>query len=324
MESLFKVPRVGERDRKVAEALSLVMAGNQRAGMALYDEWVRGDFVADLPIALHLLFLERAGRNGECAALRDLAVERGASLVVRANLASADPDELAAEYEALFAQGTGNARMVFDYLKVLSRLGRIDALSSVVDTERLLKISHLSVDPGAVQRALLAEEERSALVEADQSIRSMRKVEGLEHSRDPSVQALLTALEDEAERYRAAWAASDHPLANLIPQKLKMKTWGLISRGEGYNVQHIHPRGWLTGVYYPAAPPDGAPGGELRIGSPAELDGKHEGWPDVTIRPEAGMLVIMPSYYMHWTQPLGRSGLRTSTAFDYRHLPVRV
>ena len=54
MESPAQVADIEERGRKIAQALSLVMAGDTAAGMALYDEWVRGDFVADLPIAVHL------------------------------------------------------------------------------------------------------------------------------------------------------------------------------------------------------------------------------------------------------------------------------
>lgn len=45
------------------------------------------------------------------------------------------------------------------------------------------------------------------------------------------------------------------------------------------------------------------------------------GWPDAKIRPEADLLVIMPSWYVHWTEPLERPGLRLSVAIDA--IPVR-
>jgi hypothetical protein len=95
-----------------------------------------------------------------------------------------------------------------------------------------------------------------------------------------------------------------------------MHVWGLISRGEGYNIRHIHHRGWATGIYYPLGVPPDRPGGELRIGCPARLRETSPGWPDAEIRPEPGLLVLMPSFYTHWTVPLGRPGLRMSVAFD--------
>lgn len=309
-------PDLEHQDRQAREALGLVLAGDTDRGMALYDECVRGDSVSSLPIGVHLLFLQRAGRHSEAAALRDLTIERGGNVVLRGNAMASDPVESASEYESLFACGVGNSRMVFDYLLTLSRLGRRETVAAILDVDRLLRVIRLDLPPA--EQALLARETDADLLEADQSIRRMRKLEGLDQWRDPAVQAVLAALREHTERCRADWASSDHPLAHLIPERLRMKCWGLISRGEGFNVRHIHARGWLTGVYYPTGVPGDGPGGELRIGGPAEFDGQASGWPDITIRPERGMLVIMPSYYMHWTMPLGRPGLRTSIAFDFR------
>jgi putative 2-oxoglutarate-Fe(II)-dependent oxygenase superfamily protein len=101
-----------------------------------------------------------------------------------------------------------------------------------------------------------------------------------------------------------------------VPRTARISAWGLISRGEGFNAPHIHHKGWATGVYYPAAPEGGGPGGALRIGPPPALGARAPGWPDATIRPEPGLLVLIPSFYTHWTVPLGRPGLRTSIAFD--------
>jgi hypothetical protein len=93
----------------------------------------------------------------------------------------------------------------------------------------------------------------------------------------------------------------------------------MISHGDGYNVPHIHPKGWITGVLYIAGPNRAEAGnsspGALRVGSPPSVVGSA-GWPDITVAPAPGTLVLMPSYYTHWTVPLGRPGLRIAIAFD--------
>ena len=327
------LPDLETQLRQAQEALRMVLAGDTDRGMALYDRCIKGDSVAALPIGVHLLFLEQAGRHSIAGDLRRLTLERGGNLAVLGRTIASDPAKRCGEYEALFAQGIGNSPMIFDYLLSLSRLGRESSVAAITDRDRLLKIVKLEVPtPGgqsqglasAVQQALVAKENEFDLLDADQSIRKMRKLEGLDQWDDPAISLLLDALHEHAETFRAAWAASDHPLAHLIPEKLRMKAWALISRGEGFNVQHTHSRGWMTGVYYPSGRPDGIAGGELRIGAPAELESPAAGWPEVVIRPEAGLLVMMPSYYPHWTTPLDKKALRTSVAFDFRTPAVRV
>lgn len=319
------------KSHQAQEALLLILSGDSAGGLALYDECVRGDFVYRLPLGLHLRFLEKADRTDEAAALRDLAIERGGNIAVRGNAVEAEDHATAAEYEDLFAAGTGNSRMVFDYLLCLSRIGRHGDVAAVLDSENLLKVTRLDLTiagesnaAAAINRTLLEREAQTPLLDTDQSIRQMRKLESLDQWQSPAVDALLTALTDEAERLRAQWARSDHQLARCIPKRLRMKSWALISRGEGFNVEHIHGRGWVTGVYYPVGLPEDVSGGELRIGPPSDLPGGGAGWPELIVRPEPGVLVIMPSYYNHWTQPLGQPGLRTSIAFDYRPPAVEI
>src|SRR5205085_3996370 len=93
----------------------------------------------------------------------------------------------------------------------------------------------------------------------------------------------------------------------------------LISSGYGYNVPHIHHRGWITGVFYIVGPneigAEGQPAGALRIGA-FNAAANKTGWPDLSIAPRPGTLVLFPSYFTHWTVPLGKPELRISIAFD--------
>ena len=297
------------------QALALMLRGETEAGLALYRDALKGDHLPDAPVGMHLAILEGAGRRDAAAKLLDLAVRRGANIAVKAGGFGADPGEAAAEYEALFARGIANSRMIHEYLLALEQLGRWDELTAMLDPERLVRLVRLAdPDPAAVE-ALLLELEAEAPLESDQSIRNMRYLNQLSDRDHPLVKALIASISKEVAAFLADWRSSDHPLAHQVPQQFRISAWGLISRGQGFNVRHIHHRGWATGVYYPTALPDG-PGGELLIGPPERASGGGGQWGARAIRPEPGLLVLIPSFVTHWTEPLGRAGLRTSIAFD--------
>lgn len=298
----------------IAEALKRLLAGDQ-TGLPLYREGLRAGGL-QAPVGVHALLLERSGRTAEARALRALALEAGADLSLKRRALGASAAESAPEYERLIAAGRVNSRMIWEYLLVLAELGRTGDIAALLAPGFLLREVRLQADAAAVEAFLLGEEQQGAYQESYQSVRHMTKIERLQDFDAPAVQALLREVRDETARYMRDWAARDHPLAGLMPRAFRMRSWGLVSRGSGYNERHMHHRGWVTGVYYPTTVPPGEPGGELRVGCPEEVGEGAPGWPDTAIRPEAGLLVMMPSYYTHWTAPLGREGLRTSIAFD--------
>jgi hypothetical protein len=87
----------------------------------------------------------------------------------------------------------------------------------------------------------------------------------------------------------------------------------------GYQIPHIHPAGWLSGVYYLQvleASPERPQEGWIEFGRP---DPALAGSTDSTtrlVRPEAGTMVLFPSYFYHCTLPFEIPGPRISIAFD--------
>ena len=133
------------------------------------------------------------------------------------------------------------------------------------------------------------------------------------------MQATLAEIDRRVAHYIANWTQGDHVISRWVPRTFKVSAWAMISHGDGYNVPHIHHEGWISGVLYVAGPDradagDSSPGA-LRIGPPPDVV-ESAGWPDITVTPAPGTLVLMPSYYTHWTVPLGRPGLRIAIAFD--------
>jgi hypothetical protein len=304
-------------------ALALLLAGETEAGLALYERCLKLPNRQHIPVGLHLVFLERAGLDGVAEELRDLALRRGGNVAVRDLKPGSSPEKIAAEYAALFARGIANGRMIFRYLVMLSRLGRTDEVAALLDADRLLRSVRID-RPGpngeagglaaAVQALLMREEGAAVDREPGQPLSGVRMLWGLHKLDDPAARALIAALREEADHYLGDWAASDHPLAHLMRRRFELKAWALFARGDGYSTRHTHGAGLATGVYYPAGVP--GLGGDLMVGPPDELGDESPGWPNAAIRPEPGLLVLMPSYCVHWTVPLAGPGLRTSIAFD--------
>lgn len=307
------------------QALALLLAGETDQGLALYETCLKRPNAHNIPVGAHLIFLERGGLGQVAEDLRRLALRRGGTVSIESARPGASPAEVAEEHSALFDRGIANGRMIFDYLVALARLGRMDEVRSLLDLDRRLRTVRLDLPgpngeasglAGAVRSLLDREEYRAVDRDSVQPLNRVPMLERLHRLDDPVARALIAAFRSEADRYLRDWAASDHPLVRLVTRQVDLKAWALFAREGGFSPRHLHPQGWATGVYYPAAPPGGGEGGELVIGPPEELEEMAPDWPRAVIRPEAGLLVLMPSYCMHWTLPFQGHGVRMSVAFD--------
>lgn len=297
-----------------ARALRLCLAGDGAAGLALYRRCMTTDDAGAVSLGFQARLIEQAGHAEIARKLRRLAVRRGFDVSWQTSLETALPALTVAEnYESLFRQGYANPVMIDRYLKALTTLGRTAEVAALFDVPGLLYRTTLG-DAAAITTALVAHEADMPYSERVQISYKMRSLDGLHTLRHPVFDPLLTAVRGEMAAYLARLAASDHPLAALVPQDFDIESWGMVSRAQGHNVRHHHPRGWVTGVYYPSALPPGSVGGALRVGGWS--DPTPPGWPDETIRPEPGLLVLLPSWYVHWTEPTLSDGLRLSIAID--------
>ncbi len=113
---------------------------------------------------------------------------------------------------------------------------------------------------------------------------------------------------------------TDHPIVAHRPKSYELSIWGTVLEGEGFQAPHIHPSGWLSGVYYPQVPKVvedeenkygwiefGQPGPEYHFSSESTLR---------LVKPEPGMMVMFPSYMFHRTIPFQSDETRISIAFD--------
>jgi uncharacterized protein (TIGR02466 family) len=110
-----------------------------------------------------------------------------------------------------------------------------------------------------------------------------------------------------------------HPFVANVPARWAMNGWGVILQEQGYQRPHIHPSGWLSGVYYVRIPKSIGPDsqqGWIEFGRPPGSIGCHVEHETRRVRPETGRMLLFPSYVYHHTIPFADTENRISFAFD--------
>jgi uncharacterized protein (TIGR02466 family) len=96
-------------------------------------------------------------------------------------------------------------------------------------------------------------------------------------------------------------------------------SWSVRLRGGGFHTDHIHPKGWISGVYYIDMPDcladEEAKPGWIKFGEYSRPVGPALPW-EKAVRPRPGLLVLFPSYMWHGTLPTSGDQQRLTVAFD--------
>ena len=134
---------------------------------------------------------------------------------------------------------------------------------------------------------------------------------------EPAVAVLMDKIKTAVERYKAELERCADPFIVHPPATVRMHQWAVIYGATGRQTAHRHATGWLSGVYYVAAPrgPDGYQGA-LLVGAPETRLATPPPWGVRRIEPVPGRLVLFPSFVTHATEPCGAEGERISVAFD--------
>jgi tetratricopeptide (TPR) repeat protein len=138
----------------------------------------------------------------------------------------------------------------------------------------------------------------------------------------------LRAVINDAVRWYMRQIPDDpgHPMQRWLPAEWKITSWGVVMSDKGHERPHIHPKGWLSGVFYLQLPgliddPARHPEGWLEFGRPTgELHVRVE--PLIRhCQPRYGAMFLFPSYFYHGTVPFRSDTRRVCVAFDIE--PVR-
>lgn len=242
-------------------------------------------------------------------------------------------DEAAAALDVcdkFLASHAGDTAMLAFKTIALRESGNTQEACALADVEKFLHKTQLSVpqsfaDGDAFNAALAAHiRAHPSLVDAPASHATRQGKHSGELLLEPK--GPMAAWEESLGRavghYRNALSGeSTHPFVKSMPARYRLTAWSVVLERQGHQIAHIHPSAWLSGVYYVAVPESIAAAGEdtagwIEFGQPPEhFHGKTP--PELTlIKPQAGLLVLFPSYFYHRTIPFDAAGQRISIAFD--------
>lgn len=138
----------------------------------------------------------------------------------------------------------------------------------------------------------------------------------------PCSNALETVIRQAVAAHKADMPADPaHPVTANCPLGFSLRVWAIVLETQGHQLPHVHPSGWLSGVYYVAVPdivadPDAENGGWIEFGRAATGSYCRSKLSLQLVRPEPGLIVTFPSYVPHRTIPFTSEQKRISIAFD--------
>jgi uncharacterized protein (TIGR02466 family) len=133
---------------------------------------------------------------------------------------------------------------------------------------------------------------------------------------------IQTAITNYVDKRAVLFAPSaSEPMKDMRPDYPALRSWAITVNMDGHEEWHVHPDGWLSGVFYVEVPDLSASHaphagriefGPLPLGSPAN----DTVWPKRLVQPRTGDLLLFPSYIAHRTWPTQVRQDRICISFD--------
>lgn len=275
----------------------------------------------------------------------------GESLALHARVASAAPDDPAALTDhalALTSAGElGRAKELYrralaidardqtalaGIAMIAHELGQDDEAAYLLDYPRLLGFGSClpqdGLDMGSLRELILGDP-RLAWEPLGRTTRMGQQSPMLDLDGGPELRALRRMLErfvhEQMSRLKGDEALQGHPWVETCPAEWRLQAWSTVLQGNGHQDPHIHPAGWMSGVFYldPAtAGSDGSSNGALVFGHAPSHLGLGRAFLEREVKPQPGQIICFPSYTFHHTRPYQGERPRISIAFDV--LPGKV
>lgn len=210
------------------------------------------------------------------------------------------------------------------------RLLGSDRYASLVDLERFVRPYRLPTPEGfdnlddfnAAFVDTLERWHRYKTHPLDQSLRDGSQTpRDLTSIDDPVIRAFYRALDAPIRQYTSdVGKGDDHPLTRRNTGHYRIAgAWSVKLHGGGRHVNHVHPEGWISSSYYVSVPEETKSledrAGWIKFGEPP-FETIPPSPPEKWIQPEAGMLVLFPSFVWHGTQPIRDGSVRITAPFD--------
>jgi uncharacterized protein (TIGR02466 family) len=206
-----------------------------------------------------------------------------------------------------------------------------DAADALTNCDALIKVYDLLCPAGftnmAEFNAALAQTIRDDASQLDNPVSKSTyggaQTGELDLTSSPCLTAFATLIYHAITAATAEWREAglhDHPLLTPATPDWSLRAWGTVLRAGGHQTPHMHPLGWLSGVYYVQVPASmtvsDSEAGWLEFGQPPERFFGNARPAVKRYQPVAGRLLLFPSWFWHQTVPFQCDGERISIAFD--------
>jgi hypothetical protein len=224
---------------------------------------------------------------------------------------------------ALVRQGVLYSPVLWALASSAARLGRREEVAALIDFPRFFRVEAPAIADPAFHSALAAEI-RSGLrhhrIDQWTAISEASRNSAVLSADTPACRTLAAHVRAAVAAYADALGfGHDHPFVAARPETFVLSGWSVVFDGSSRHISHIHPRAWLSGVFYVVQPDvsrDAAHRkGWLQVGPPPGVGG-GAGWDERWVEPRPGTLTLMPAYFSHETIPTGSQEERLCVAFD--------
>lgn len=268
----------------------------------------------------------------EIAADRALAIDPenlvAQDMRVVADLMTAKPDAASRRLKPL-RQAAPHSQHWIAHESVADRLS--DPSSRLLDVDKYVRAYDLEPPEGyssiAAFNAVLADVLRRLHPFHERPLNQSLRGQGTQTTRsllgdpDPVIQAYIAALDKPIKQYLSDIGADpDHPTSARNQNRYKFAgMWSVCLRDKGFHQSHVHPDGWISSAYYVVVPESTKTSanreGWINFGTPPYLP-EQDMAPLKWIAPQAGQVVLFPSFMWHGTRPIAADAERITAPFD--------
>ena len=240
------------------------------------------------------------------------------------------PQQVITLTDRLKQQGANHSRLLAARMMAYAALGEAQSAQQLLGASEFIYAAQIETPSGwpdlsAFNAALASEISSNPGMRFERYGTSSEKAWRVDHpatGNTPAVSALLAEIARIAESHAASCAEYDHDWPNACPQTAILRSWCVMTEGDGFEKWHMHPEGWMSGGYYvevPDAVVNGAnEAGCLAFGVPGGLIGEAaaRNVVETQVRPTPGLLTLFPSHAYHRTFTHNNHGRRMCIAFD--------
>ena len=222
----------------------------------------------------------------------------------------------------------GNTHALANKAIVLHSLQEEDSLNELVDFDRLIQPVHIDSASGynslddfnAALTRFACEHPSLQQGRVTKTTRNGSQTDALFPAARKEAKALERVIRKSVDRYiRERDRETDHPFLARPPRRYQLHCWATVLDAGGHQAAHVHPAGWLSGVYYAKIPEvigDRDQSGWIEFGRPDPRFYETSDFPVRVMKPVEGLMVLFPSYFWHRTLPFESQEQRISFAFD--------